>query len=270
MEWLVAGKVTSHFQGTLKRGLKEGHGYQRSSKGFQYEGGYVAGERSGQGVAHWDDQTHYEGEWDAGKKHGTGHMTYATGGSYAGQWKKDLFHGRGKAIYAGGRVVDGEFSEGRPIGQVPAVAPAQASPLRHGISPRIPTGSLIQSFAVRGSLPSEKSWSELSEQEQRRISSTYQLLHEDDEPPYPASGTANLYGLISEGQNKILAKGALSMNVLIDSDGKPVSATVFQSPDPAITRVATFVALKEKYKPALCSATPCAMVFPVRVMFSVE
>lgn len=96
------------------------------------------------------------------------------------------------------------------------------------------------------------------------------MLHEDDEPPYPASGTANLYGLISEGQNKILAKGALSMNVLIDSDGKPVSATVFQSPDPAITRVATFVALKEKYKPALCSATPCAMVFPVRVMFSVE
>ena len=289
LEWFVKGKLTSHIEGSLTRGVVQGAGYIRWAGGTEYEGSFLNdrrhgrgieqlpdktryegewkdGQRHGKGIEQLQDRTRYEGEWKDGYKEGTGSITYALGGSYVGQWKAGLFHGRGKATYISGKVFEGEFVDGLAAGQV---APARVSkPKAHSLtkepgmiaSPRI-YGTGVSFFST---------WNEMTKDEQGFIRRQYEMLHEEDEPPYPVRGTARIYRSVSEGQAALLVSGLLHIEVQIDSSGTPTSVTVHSSPSPEMSRVAAFVVMKEKYKPALCAGTPCPMKYPYKMVFSVE
>lgn len=270
LEWSVNGRVSLHFEGTLLRGRSHGDGYTRNADRTQYEGAFVDGKRHGKGIEQRVDQTRYEGDWKNGLRDGTGTQTYPSGGRYAGQWKNGEMHGHGKATYSSGKVFEGEFSEGRQAGQ-PAIKDSDAKSDYSLAADRAYTGTRIKHANVSGNnVPFRKSWDAMSAAEQRSVRREHGMLHEDDEPPYPANGTANLFRSISEGQSAILTTGYLRMDAMIDSTGAPSTVTVFSSPDPGMTKVATFVLMKEKFKPGLCSGTPCPMVYSVAIQFGVE
>ena len=289
LEWFTNGKLNQHIEGSLTRGVFTGEGYRRLKDGTEYEGSFLNGQLNGKGIvqlpdktryqgdwkngqlngkgiAQLQDRTRYEGEWNDGIKEGFGTITYALGGSYVGQWKAGLYHGRGKATYTSSKVFEGEFIDGLPAGQM-ALAPI-SKPMPHSLTKE---PGLIGSRRIYGSGVSFfASWDKMTKEEQRFIRKPYEMLHEEDEPPYPLRGTARIYRSISEGQASLLVTGLLHIDVQIDSSGTPTSVTVHSSPSPEMSRVAAFVVMKEKYKPALCAGIPCPMKFPYQIVFSVE
>lgn len=272
LEWYVRGMVlTPRYEGSLKRGrMHDVNGYFRDPEGNQYEGGFADGEHHGMGIEQRADLTRYEGHWKNGQRDGSGKIAYSVGGRYEGQWREGSFHGAGKAVYTSGKVVEGQFVDGVPAGQAPIKYVVAEK--KYGMATEAAeTGSMIPTKNVLGSdVPYNKPWAQLSKLEQRLIRQRYELLAEEDEPPYPLYGTETIMRGFAAGHRHVLELGQLRMNVMIDSSGTPTSVTVFSSPDPIMTKVATFVVMKEKYKPALCAGTPCAMVFPFAMVFHVE
>lgn len=270
LELVVDGKLSWHFEGMLKRGMPNGDGYISYASGDKYEGGFVDAERSGTGTMVWLDRSRYDGAWKHGEREGAGRMTFSTGGAYEGLWKAGTFHGHGKATYTSGKVVEGEFSAGLPVGKVPLEK--IVDPKTYTLtSKRTVGGRMERSAAAEGSLvPFEKTWDALTKQEQRTVREHYDMLDDADEPPYPEKGAIGAYRGFAEAQKRVITEGELRMNVLVDSSGKASTVTVFSSPDPGITQAATFIALAEKYKPALCAGTPCPMIYPYALKFTIK
>ena len=147
-----------------------------------------------------------------------------------------------------------------------------AEPARYAIKQSEPdTGTRIPSNIVEGSrLPLDKRYAELTPEQQKLLKSQYEQMGDADEPPFPANGLGPLYRQIARGQQKLLARGPLTMFVDIDATGTAIAVQVLQSPDPQATRYVAAVLMEEKYKPALCDGTPCRMQFPFRIDFRVR
>lgn len=129
------------------------------------------------------------------------------------------------------------------------------------------TGTNITAEIALSALPFDKRYSELSPDQQRRVKSLYAGLGADDEPPFPANGLGPIYKAIAAAQQKLLITGALSVAVEVNGSGEPVSVSVLQSSDPKMTQFVAAVLMREAYKPALCSGSPCSMQFPFRMQF---
>ena len=153
---------------------------------------------------------------------------------------------------------------------VSSVLPGDSGP-RYGIrQEQAETGSNIRRNAVTSSLPFDKRYDELTPEQQKTFRSQYQRLGPRDEPPFPANGLATVYKAISVAQNRLQAQGTLSLFVEISSKGEPMAVSVFESPDPKMTRAVASILMLEKYKPALCDGAPCQMGFPVRLQLEVQ
>src|SRR5436853_4068221 len=118
-------------------------------------------------------------------------------------------------------------------------------------------GTSIRRERVRGDVPFDKRYSELSPAEKRLFKSQYEGMKESDEPPFPAAGLGPLYRKISVLQDRLRLKGALDMDVEVDAEGNARSVKVFKSPSSEATQVAAGVLMLEKYKPAICDGKPC-------------
>lgn len=270
LEWFLNGAFSSYYKGTLERGLKHGSGYRKSADGTEYEGGFRHGQREGKGVMLFPGGDRYEGEWKAGAPDGTGAMVYALGGSYQGQWKRGAFHGKGKAIYAGGQVVEGEFAEGVAPGQQPLEQPRSVG--SHALKADFDEWTTwFKADAATGSIvPFEKSYAEMTKDEQLAIKRSYTLLFEGDEPPYPLRGKKELTIWFAKALRKVQATGLLRMDVLVDSEGNAESVTVYSTPHPDMSKFAAQIVMAEKYKPAVCSGKPCAMAVPFAFDFTLH
>ena len=153
---------------------------------------------------------------------------------------------------------------------VSGVVPGDDGP-RYGIrQDQAATGSNIRRNAVTGSIPFDKRYDELTPEQLKIFRSQYQRLGPRDEPPFPANGLATVYKAISVAQNHLQAQGTISLFVEVSSKGEPMAVSVFESPDPKMTRAVASILMLEKYKPALCDGTPCQMGFPVRLQLEVQ
>jgi hypothetical protein len=119
-------------------------------------------------------------------------------------------------------------------------------------------------------VPFDKSYAELTEKQKDLVKSQYVGVTGSDEPPFPAAGLAKIYRAVHAAQRKRLASGLLSVLVEIDASGAPVSAAVYQTPDPELGKAVASLLLLEMYKPGICDGQPCAMTFPFRVQFGVR
>lgn len=147
-----------------------------------------------------------------------------------------------------------------------AQAQAQAEAERYSIKQTTPnTGTNIPRSEVVGELPFEKTYSQLTPDQQRRVKFQYERMEESDEPPFPIDGLGSLYRAISKGQQLLYVSGLLDIHVQINSKGEATSVSVLKSPSEEMTRFVAHVAMLTKYKPAVCSGQPCAMVFPLRI-----
>jgi hypothetical protein len=132
-------------------------------------------------------------------------------------------------------------------------------------------GSNIKRNVVSGSvIPVDKKYNELTPEEQGYVKSQYEGMGPADEPPFPIDGLRPIYKAVAAAQQKLLVKGTLSMFVEVDSQGKPVSVSVYRSPDPKMTQVVGSILMLQSFKPALCNGQPCSMQFPFRITFNIR
>jgi len=152
------------------------------------------------------------------------------------------------------------------------MAAAQDAPSKSGfkIKDDAPvTGSNIRRDAVwGGSLPYDKTYAELSPEQQRMFKSRFVQMAEGDEPPFPVDGLGPLFAAISKASRTVeTGAGRLEMDVFVDETGSATKVDVIRSPDERLSKYAATIAMLTKFKPALCQGTPCAMGFPVNLSF---
>jgi hypothetical protein len=267
LEWFIDDEPEWRFEGNLRRGRLHGDGVLHYEYGSEYKGSFADNQRNGMGIEQLAAQIRYEGEWKNGEREGWGVRTWSDGSRYEGQWRAGKFHGAGKATYTSGKVVEGQFSDGTPAGEAALVTDAPGKGYTMDTEPNrshLPRGTPT----LAGPVSFRKSWDGMSQADQRVVRGFYGLMHEDDEPPYPANGTARIYTALAEAQKAGHARGLLRMNVMVDASGAATAVTVYVTPAPYITRIASALVMKEKYKPALCAGIPCAMVYPYEVVFT--
>ncbi|MES2018205.1 MAG: energy transducer TonB [Pseudomonadota bacterium] len=266
-DWYVDGELRLHFEGILQRGRTEGLGYTRTPSRTQYEGYFHDNHREGYGIEQTVELDRYEGDWKRGVPHGAGKKVFWDGSSYEGQWQAGQPHGAGKAVYTSGRVFEGQFKDGRAVGLPPPQGKNTGETYSMATGPA-GVGSYIKSANLTGGVvPYAKAWDGLTKDQQQTLRSDYGMLLEEDEPPYPAAGIGKLYSALGKAQNWLAVDGQLRMVVMVDRSGTPSKVTVFMSPDPKMTEFATEAVMLEKFKPALCSGTPCPMSFAITLNF---
>ena len=148
----------------------------------------------------------------------------------------------------------------------------QAGDLNMPYSPtpeRAVTGTMIERPVVTGSLiPLNKSYAELSPEQQSMVKANYGNLGASDEPPYPLNGLKAVSQRIANADVSASVDGELVMQVDVSSSGDPTGVTTVHSPDPNIARIAAIALQREKYKPGICRGQPCAMPFIYHVELS--
>ncbi|MFZ6751098.1 energy transducer TonB [Undibacterium sp. Ren11W] len=261
----------ARYVGSFKNGQRSGLGLLKYSDGAKYTGAQYEGEfkldlKEGRGIFVDTVGTRYEGEWKAGYYDGVGSIIYAQGGRYDGQWKAGKYDGKGIVVYPGGRRVEGEFKNGAPLGL--PIEKVRADK-QYSMNVRdINTGRLEFDRVVGSDVPFDKSYEQLTADERGTVKSKYPLMDEGDEPPYPLNGTQNIYKWLTNAEDKLHIDGRLTLHVYVGSDGNAESVTIFGSPSPEMTKVASIIVMNEKYKPGKCEGTPCAMIFPFSIKFS--
>jgi hypothetical protein len=123
---------------------------------------------------------------------------------------------------------------------------------------------------VTGFVPFDKSYAELTPDQQAAVKKPYLALEEGDEPLYPLNGLKPIYDWLKQAQDKARVVGNLRLDVLVGKDGNVLSVTTIGSPTPEIAKFAAIVVGKEKYKPAVCRGTPCDMIFPFNMKFVMD
>ena len=288
LNWSVNGRPRGGYEGVLVQGVPNGPGFLLLENDATLQGNFKDGELEGAGVytnargnklsATFQrgvpvgdvDFTSVEGDvyrggWRDNRPHGQGKMTFAVGGTYEGGWANGEFSGKGVITYPNGEQVAREFHPQPPPSQ-PADKPS------YGIRQEQPqTGTHIKHDAAYGfSVPPNLSYEQLTPEQQQLVKQPYKILLEGDEPPYPLKGPEPIAKAFSEILAKMKYKGELRLSVLIDSDGKPVSATILQAPDPEMGKAAGTVLMLSKFKPARCGGKPCAMRYTYNTRFIIK
>jgi len=119
-------------------------------------------------------------------------------------------------------------------------------------------------------MPFDKAYAQLTSAQQARLKLAYVEMGEMDEPPFPIAGLKAIYEPITEGQQRLHASGLFRADVEVNELGEPTAIAVYRLPSRAVTRFVSSVVLLTKFKPALCSGTPCKMGFPVRITFAMR
>ncbi len=128
-----------------------------------------------------------------------------------------------------------------------------------------PTGSHLKRNAAIGTLPFDKTYAQLTDEQKARIRASYESMGPDDEPPYPKRGPKRLYQAVSEIQRKVHIEGDFDAGVIVGPDGKAQEVRIYQSASPEMTQFLANLLVVEDYKPALCQGKPCTQEYPFRV-----
>jgi hypothetical protein len=127
------------------------------------------------------------------------------------------------------------------------------------------TGSVIGLDVVSAALPFDKTWAELTPQEQDVVRSDYESMPAQDEPPFPDHGLKRIALPIAKKAEFTHDEGPVIASVTVDAQGKPHDVTVYKSPSREITAVAAAELIDATYKPAVCKGQPCSMAFVLRL-----
>jgi hypothetical protein len=145
---------------------------------------------------------------------------------------------------------------------------APATPNYSVKQPEARTGTNIRQTIVVFNLPLNKTYQELSFEQQAIVRESYVAMHPLDEPPFPVAGLGPFFTVLQKGATTLRAEGDLVLHVAVGSGGRPTAAKVVKAPSQEFGEFAASAALLTGFKPALCKGQPCAMEFPVRLSFS--
>lgn len=280
--WYINGKEDSRYEGGMQRGRKHGPSAQQDANGTITWGNYVEGKRHGETrierenaftldatfergtitgpvTAKYVSGNKYVGGWGPHGPEGDGTMEYATGGSFTGFWKDGQWHSHGMLTYSNGVRREPQS----------AIAVTEDKPKEarrdHKLARDMNSLYRMQPLAHGATVPFNKGYKDLSAADQRTVRSWFPVLRDDDVPPYPVKGNADIVKAIAAAHGKYGDNGALWMDVLIDEQGVPKEVMVRRSPGKEVSEFAASVLLVSKYTPAQCGGAPCAMRFPIRL-----
>ena len=210
-----------------------------------------------------NERVTWSGGCKDGKADGQGRIEWLNdgkvSGSEEGPFREGRMNGHGVINYSNGTRFEGTVTDG--VAQIPESE-------KFAIKERT-TGSVVARGAVTNIvIPPDKTYAELSLDQQNLLKRQYQPMRPGDEPPYPLYGTYRIYDAIRAAQRKLAVEGTLDMVVQIDDKGKATSVAVLSSPDPVMTRAAASILMMQQYKPAVCGGTPCAMQYPFGINFA--
>lgn len=136
-------------------------------------------------------------------------------------------------------------------------------PTRSSMAASQDTGTIIKkSIKWESAIPLDKTYEQLTPEQKAELRKLYVSLGPDDEPPFPAAGIKPIFNAIKRAQHFRQARGELNMAVTVGPDGKATKVEDFGGVyDVEMTELTQQVLLLTKYKPAVCSGTPCTMQF---------
>ncbi|MDR2778075.1 MAG: hypothetical protein LBB13_01025 [Rickettsiales bacterium] len=92
------------YEGTFKKGMKDGRGKMFYANGDFFEGDWKNDVISGKGTYIWKNGEYYKGSLKNGARDGKGKMFYSNDEIYDGNWKYDVRSGKGRTIAKDGSV----------------------------------------------------------------------------------------------------------------------------------------------------------------------
>lgn len=60
---------------------------------------------------------------------------------------------------------------------------------------------------------------------------------------------------------------ARRLYVTVGADGVPTTANTYGAPQPELGRYLATIGMMQRFKPARCAGTPCAMIYPLKFRF---
>jgi hypothetical protein len=129
------------------------------------------------------------------------------------------------------------------------------------------TGTALPQNLMNGPLPFDSPYAALTPAQKDVLFNDYENLGPGDEPPYPYYGLHHVVNSLVTYAELNSPQGPLVAAVDVDSTGHAVAVTVYESPDPRLTKLVGAALNLEKYKPASCQGTPCKMQFVLRLNF---
>lgn len=123
--------------------------------------------------------------------------------------------------------------------------------------------SIKKPILMVGSIPLDRPYAQLSAEDKNALRALYEKMGDNDEPPFPVRGLRPMYealGRVHE-QLELAYHGPVTLYVDVDSQGQPGNMSVVESPDQQISQAAANIIAQQKFKPAVCNGTPCAMRF---------
>ena len=125
------------------------------------------------------------------------------------------------------------------------------------------TGTILKkNIRWESEIPLNKTYDELTQEQRAALHAMYLSLPPGDEPPFPEKGIKPIFNAVRNAQHVLHARGELNMVVTVDPDGKAIKVENFGSvQNPRMIDAAQQVLLLTKYKPGVCSGTPCTRQF---------
>lgn len=128
-------------------------------------------------------------------------------------------------------------------------------------------GSMLPQDIIRAPVPFDARYEQLTVEQKATLARDYENLPAGDEPPFPFYGLRHMVRPLVRFADTYSPVGTMVASVMVDSQGHASEVTVYQSPDPAMTRIIGGMLALETYKPATCHGQPCKMAYVLHLEF---
>ncbi|MFT5571866.1 MAG: hypothetical protein ACI9FR_000787 [Cryomorphaceae bacterium] len=145
---------------------------------------------------------------------------------------------------------------------------ASAASERYTLKSDAPSGSKIRAVEATSPIPFNKSYVELSNDQQSVFKAQYQNLSVDAQPPFPVEGLGAIYRPILKKNKSLENTGVLSLAVLVDEKGRVDSVSVVETTSPELEQFAVEALAGVEFEPAVCDGATCSMEFPVKIILN--
>lgn len=123
------------------------------------------------------------------------------------------------------------------------------------------TGSRIPVKLIKSSLPFDKSYKNLSENDKATLRSYYEGIPDDNKPPFPEAGLRYIAQDVKVAHSKMRKVGPLFAVANVDKTGQVSKVSVFASPHEKMSQLISAVLWETKFEPGVCAGEPCDMEF---------